>query len=200
MYPGASNNTELVPDTLLHRTSRCTADGLLPNDAERCHRRVAGRPTGGRTTTRWPAELHTAAATTMATRLLFDGHSIQLRTALVVRRPNCPTLNLGTARRQQSCAPAHDATASCCRCWPRHQALQPCHRRPFQGRLHHPPLRPARHKRCACGADGNVPAHCYMDEALDPRQAYDPALAAQVQPAPLIERPAGCDMITWRPA
>jgi N-formylglutamate deformylase len=37
---------------------------------------------------------------------------------------------------------------------------------------------------------------CYMDEALDPRQAYDDAAAAEV--APLVERML-TTMLGWRP-
>ena len=76
--------------------------------------------------------------------VLWDGHSIQAEVPWLFEG-RLPDLNLGTAG-GASCAPT--LRAALMAVLAAQIALQPRHRRPLQGRLHHAPLRPARASAC----------------------------------------------------
>ena len=136
MYPGA-NNTELVPDALLQRRCRSTAKAASPDAREIARRRetywrpyhdaLARRARAPARRARPRDAAGTATASKAEVPWLFEGR--------------LPDLNLGTAG-GASCAPA--LRAALMAVLARAATLQPRHRRPLQGRLHHAPLRPAR--------------------------------------------------------
>jgi N-formylglutamate deformylase len=185
LYPGASGGTGLVP-TRFFTDDPLYRDGAEPDAAAIAARREAyWRP------------YHEAIAAELARlraehgrALLFDGHSIRSELPWLFEG-ELPALNLGTAD-GTSCAPA------------------------IAGRLGMLLAGQARFSHVVNGRfkGGYITRHygqpehsqhavqlemcqrCYMDEALDPRHAYDEAAAAQV--APLIQQMLQ-EMLACRP-
>lgn len=180
MYPGA-NNTELCP-TRFFTGEPLYREGQAPDDAE-VQRRVH---------TYWrpyhdalSAEL-TRLQAQHGHALLFDGHSIQAELPWLFDG-RLPDLNLGTAS-GASCAPA----------------LREAFTQVLAGHGAHSHVIDGRFKGGYITRHYGRPAqgwhavqmemgwHCYMQ----PPHAYDPALAAQVQP---LLRGLMQAMLAWRP-
>ena len=106
-----------VPDALLHRRA---AVPRRHGAGRRRESRAAARPTGARTTTRSQAELD-RLRDAHGHAVLFDGHSIQSRAALAVRRPAArpqprhrrrrELRAVAARRRWPACSPRRTATA-----------------------------------------------------------------------------------------
>jgi N-formylglutamate deformylase len=185
LYPGAAGGTGLVP-TRFFTDDPLYRDGAEPDAASLAARREAyWRP------------YHEALAAELARlreqhghALLFDGHSIRSELPWLFEG-ELPALNLGTAD-GAACAPAITERLA---------AL-------LAGQTQFSHVVNGRFKGGYITRHYGQPAHdvhavqlemcqrCYMDEALDPRQAYDDAAAAEV--APLVERML-TTMLAWRP-
>ncbi|MFG6487552.1 N-formylglutamate deformylase [Roseateles sp. BYS78W] len=185
LYPGASGGTGLVP-TRFFTSEPLYRDGAEPDAADIASRRR----------TYWQP-YHDALAAELARlraehghALLFDGHSIRSELPWLFEG-RLPALNLGTAD-GASCAPAITERLGALLAGQARFShvvngrfkggyITRHHGRPGQG-IHAVQL-----EMCQ---------RCYMDEAQDPRHAYDEAAAAAV--APLIERMLE-EMLACRP-
>jgi len=175
LYPGASGGTGLVP-TRFFTDDPLYRDGAEPDAAAVAARRYAyWRP------------YHNALAAELerlhaehGRALLFDGHSIRSELPWLFEG-ELPALNLGTAD-GASCAPAITEKLSAL------LAGQARFGHVVNGRFKGGYI--TRHYgRPGQGVHAvqlEMCQRCYMDEALDPREAYDEAAAARV--APLIEQ------------
>ena len=169
MYAG-SNNTELCP-TRFFTGEPLYRDGQAPDDAEIARRvgdLLAALP-------RRPARRAGAAEGRARPRRAVRRAQHQERAALVVRR-HAAAHEPGHRRRQQLRAVAARRAGRGVR---RAGPLQPCRRRPLQGRPHHAPLRPPR-------SDGvhavqlEMCWRAYMDET--PPYRWHDERAAEVTP------------------
>lgn len=185
LYPGAAGGTGLVP-TRFFTDDPLYAAGAEPDAVEVAARRQA-----------YWQPYHDALAAELARlraahghALLFDGHSIRSELPWLFEG-QLPALNLGTAD-GASCAPALTERLGAL------LAGQTQFSQVVNGRFKGGYI--TRHY----GQPGQgvhavqleMCQRCYMDEALDPRHAYDEAAAAQV--APLIERMLK-EMLAWQP-
>jgi N-formylglutamate deformylase len=175
LYPGASGGTGLVP-TRFFSSEPLYRDGAEPDAAAIAERRDAyWRP------------YHDALAAELqrlhaehGRALLFDGHSIRSELPWLFEG-QLPALNLGTAD-GASCDPAITRRLGAV------LAAQTAYSQVVNGRFKGGYI--TRHY----GQPGQgvhavqleMCQRCYMDEARDPREAYDEAAAARV--APLIEQ------------
>ena len=185
LYPGAAGGTGLVP-TRFFTDDPLYVDGAEPDAAE-----IAGRREG------YWQPYHEALAAELARlraehgqALLFDGHSIRSELPWLFDG-TLPALNLGTAD-GASCAPAITERLG---------AL-------LAGQARFSQVVNGRFKGGYITRHYGQPQHgvhavqlemcqrCYMDEAADPRSAYDEAAAAEV--APLIEQMLKA-MLAWQP-
>ncbi len=185
LYPGATGGTGLVP-THFFTSEPLYRDGAEPTPAEVSERRHAY----------WlpyhqalETELHHLRAR-HGWALLFDGHSIRSELPWLFEG-QLPALNLGTAD-GASCAPAITGALGGL------LAGQDGFSKVVNGRFKGGYI--TRHYgRPGTGVHAvqlEMCQRCYMDEAADPRGAYDEARAAQV--APLIEQMLNT-MLEWRP-
>jgi N-formylglutamate deformylase len=185
LYPGASGGTGLVP-TRFFTDDPLYLDGAEPDAAAIAARREAY----------WRPYHDALAAELVRLRaehghaLLFDGHSIRSELPWLFEG-ELPALNLGTAD-GAACAPAIAAGLAAL------LAGQTKFSHVVDGRFKGGYItrhygRPAQDVHAV---QLEMCQRCYMDEALDPRQAYDEAAAAEV--APLIERMLST-MLAWRP-
>jgi len=175
LYPGASGGTGLVP-TRFFTDDPLYVDGAEPDAAAIAVRRQAY----------WQPYHDALAAELQRLRaehghaLLFDGHSIRSELPWLFEG-TLPALNLGTAD-GASCAPAITERLGAL------LAGQAQFSHVVNGRFKGGYI--TRHYgQPALGQHAvqlEMCQRCYMDEALDPRQAYNDAAAAEV--APLIER------------
>jgi N-formylglutamate deformylase len=185
LYPGASGGTGLVP-TRFFTDDPLYLEGAEPDAAGIAARREAY----------WQPYHDALAAELQRLRaahghaLLFDGHSIRSELPWLFEG-ELPALNLGTAD-GASCAPAITERLGAL------LAGQAAYSHVVNGRFKGGYI--TRHY----GQPGQgvhavqleMCQRCYMDEALDPRGAYDEAAAAQV--APLIEQLLKA-MLAWQP-
>ena len=184
LYPGASGGTGLVP-TRFFTDDPLYRDGAEPDAATVAARREA-----------YWQPYHDALAAELARlraehghALLFDGHSIRSELPWLFEG-ELPALNLGTAD-GKSCAPAITERLSAL------LAGQGRFSQVVNGRFKGGYI--TRHY----GQPGQgvhavqleTCQRCYMDEALDPRHAYDEAAAAEV--APLIALMLQ-EMLAWQ--
>lgn len=183
LYPGASGGTGLVP-TRFFTDDPLYRDGTEPDAAAIAARREAyWRP------------YHEALAAELARlraahghALLFDGHSIRSELPWLFEG-ELPALNLGTAD-GAACTPA--LTARLGELLAGQQRFSHVVNGRFKGGYI------TRHYgRPAEGVQAvqlEMAQRCYMDEALDPRRAYDEAAAAAVAPllAQLLEGMLAC--------
>jgi N-formylglutamate deformylase len=185
LYPGASGGTGLVP------TRFFTDDPLYREGAEPDAAAIAARREA------YWQPYHDALAAELARlraehghALLFDGHSIRSELPWLFEG-ELPALNLGTAD-GTACAPALTERLSAL------LAGQDRYSQVVNGRFKGGYI--TRHY----GQPGQgvhavqleMCQRCYMDEALDPRHAYDEAAAAGVSPliALMLQ-----EMLAWRP-
>ena len=185
LYPGAAGGTGLVP-TRFFTNEPLYRDGAEPDAVEIAARREAY----------WRPYHEALAAELERLRaehghaLLFDGHSIRSELPWLFDG-TLPALNLGTAD-GASCAPALTAGLATL------LAGQPAFSQVANGRFKGGYIT-RHHGRPGDGVHAvqlEMCQRCYMDEAADPREAYDEARAAQV--APLIEQMLK-EMLAWRP-
>lgn len=185
LYPGAAGGTGLVP-TRFFTDDPLYVDGAEPDAAGIAARREA-----------YWQPYHQALAAELARlrelhghALLFDGHSIRSELPWLFEG-ELPALNLGTAD-GASCAPIITERLGAL------LAGQQRFSQVINGRFKGGYI--TRHYGQPQGGVHAVQLEmcqrCYMDEALDPRSAYDEAGAAQV--APLIEQMLK-EMLAWRP-
>ncbi|MFG6459626.1 N-formylglutamate deformylase [Roseateles sp. BYS96W] len=185
LYPGASGGTGLVP-TRFFSDEPLYRDGAEPDAAA----------IGARREAYWQP-YHDALRGELARlrdehghALLFDGHSIRSELPWLFDG-ELPALNLGTAD-GASCAPAITERLGGL------LAGQSRYSQVVNGRFKGGYI--TRHygqpERGQHAVQLEMCQRCYMDEAQDPRTAYDEAAAAQV--APLIERLL-TEMLAWRP-
>ncbi|PTT88285.1 N-formylglutamate deformylase [Pelomonas sp. HMWF004] len=175
LYPGAAGGTGLVP-THFFTSEPLYCDGAAPDSAEIAARREAcWRPYHDALA----AELQRLRAV-HGHALLFDGHSIRSELPWLFEG-KLPALNLGTAD-GASCAPAITTRLG------QVLAAQSAYSHVVNGRFKGGYI--TRHYGQPAGGVHAVQLEmcqrCYMDEAADPRAAYDEARAAQV--APLLEQ------------
>jgi N-formylglutamate deformylase len=185
LYPGASGGTGLVP-TRFFTSEPLYVDGAAPDAVEVAARRQA-----------YWQPYHDALAAELARlraehghALLFDGHSIRSELPWLFEG-ELPALNLGTAD-GTSCAPAIAERLGAL------LAGQAQFSHVVDGRFKGGYI--TRHYgQPGLGVHAvqlEMCQRCYMDEALDPRRAYDEVAAAQV--APLIEQMLQ-EMLACRP-
>ena len=185
LYPGAAGGTGLVP-TRFFTDEPLYPPGQAPDAAAIAARRDAF----------WwpyPEPLDEELARLRAEHghaLLFDGHSIRSELPWLFDG-ELPALNLGTAD-GASCAPALTQRLGAV------LAGQTRYSQVVNGRFKGGYItrhygQPARGQHAV---QLEMCQRCYMDEAREPRGAYDEAAAAQV--APLIERLL-TEMLAWRP-
>lgn len=175
LYPSAAGGTGLVP-THFFTSEPLYRDGAAPDAAEIAARREAcWRP------------YHEALAAELdrlraahGRALLFDGHSIRSELPWLFDG-ELPALNLGTAD-GASCAPAITEALGALLAG-QAQFSQVVNGRFKGGYITRHYGQPGRGVHAV---QLEMCQRCYMDEAIDPRSAYDEARAAQV--APLIER------------
>jgi N-formylglutamate deformylase len=184
LYPGASGGTGLVP-TRFFTDDPLYTDGAGPDAAAVAARREA-----------YWQPYHDALAAELARlraehghALLFDGHSIRSELPWLFEG-ELPALNLGTAD-GAACAPAlRERLAAVL-------AGQSAYSQVVDGRFKGGYI--TRHYgRPGEGVHAvqlEMCQRCYMDEARDPREAYDEAAAAAV--APLIQRMLE-EMLAWQ--
>ncbi|MDR7331193.1 N-formylglutamate deformylase [Roseateles asaccharophilus] len=185
LYPGASGGTGLVP-THFFTSDPLYRDGAEPDAVDIAVRREAyWRP------------YHDALAAELARlraehgrALLFDGHSIRSELPWLFEG-ELPALNLGTAD-GASCAPAITRRLGAV------LAGQSAYSQVVNGRFKGGYItrhygRPSQGQHAV---QLEMCQRCYMDEALDPRTAYDEAGAAAV--APLIAKLLQ-EMLAWQP-
>jgi N-formylglutamate deformylase len=185
LYPGAAGGTGLVP-TRFFTDDPLYRDGAEPDAASLAARREAyWRP------------YHEALAAELARlreqhghALLFDGHSIRSELPWLFEG-ELPALNLGTAD-GAACAPAITERLAALLAG-QTQFSHVVNGRFKGGYITRHYGQPARDVHAV---QLEMCQRCYMDEALDPRQAYDDAAAAEV--APLVERML-TTMLGWRP-
>ncbi|RZJ11985.1 MAG: N-formylglutamate deformylase [Rubrivivax sp.] len=185
LYPGASGGTGLVP-TRFFTNDPLYRDGAEPDAADVKARRA----------TYWQPYHDALAAELLRLRdehghaLLFDGHSIRSELPWLFEG-ELPALNLGTAD-GAACAPAITERLSGL------LSNQAQFSHVVNGRFKGGYI--TRHYgRPAEGWHAvqlEMCQRCYMDEALDPRRAYDEAAADDV--APLIEQMLR-EMLAWEP-
>jgi N-formylglutamate deformylase len=185
LYPGTAGGTGLVP-TRFFTNDPLYRDGAEPDAADVAVRRE----------TYW-RPYHDALASELARlraahghALLFDGHSIRSELPWLFEG-ELPALNLGTAD-GASCAPAITERLGVL------LAAQSTYSQVVNGRFKGGYItrhygRPAQGQHAV---QLEMCQRCYMDEALDPRHAYDEADAAAV--APLIEKMLE-EMLAWQP-
>lgn len=185
LYPGASGGTGLVP-TRFFTNESLYRDGAAPDAIEVAARREA-----------YWQPYHDALAAELARllaehghALLFDGHSIRSELPWLFEG-RLPALNLGTAD-GASCEPAITARLAA------RLAGQAMFSHVVNGRFkggyitrHY-----GRPRHGVHAVQLEMCQRCYMDEAADPRGAYDEPGAASV--APLIEQMLR-EMLAWRP-
>jgi len=185
LYPGASGGTGLLP-TRFFTSEPLYCDGAEPDAAETAARREAyWRPYHEALA----AELHRLRAE-HGRALLFDGHSIRSELPWLFDG-ELPALNLGTAD-GASCAPAITERLGAL------LAGQARFSQVVNGRFKGGYIT-RHHGRPGEGLHAvqlEMCQRCYMDEAADPREAWDEARAAEV--APLIEQLLQ-EMLAWRP-
>lgn len=185
LYPGASGGTGLLP-TRFFTSEPLYRDGAEPDAAETAARREAyWRPYHEALA----AELHRLRAE-HGRALLFDGHSIRSELPWLFDG-ELPALNLGTAD-GASCAPAITGRLGAL------LAGQARFSQVVNGRFKGGYIT-RHHGRPGEGLHAvqlEMCQRCYMDEAADPREAWDEARAAEV--APLIEHLLQ-EMLAWRP-
>ena len=175
LYPGAAGGTGLVP-THFFTSEPLYRDGAAPDAAEVAARREAcWRPYHEALA----AELERLRAA-HGRALLFDGHSIRSELPWLFDG-ELPALNLGTAD-GASCAPAITEGLGALLAG-QAQFSQVVNGRFKGGYITRHYGQPGRGVHAV---QLEMCQRCYMDEAADPRSAYDEARAAQV--APLIER------------
>jgi N-formylglutamate deformylase len=185
LYPGAAGGTGLVP-TRFFTDEPLYRDGAEPDAAAIRARREAY----------WQPYHNALRAELVRLRaehghaLLFDGHSIRSELPWLFDG-ELPALNLGTAD-GASCAPALTQRLGAV------LAGQTRYSQVVNGRFKGGYItrhygQPARGQHAV---QLEMCQRCYMDEAREPRGAYDEAAAAQV--APLIERKL-TEMLAWRP-
>ncbi|MFT7723262.1 MAG: N-formylglutamate deformylase [Roseateles sp.] len=175
LYPGARGGTGLVP-TRFFTDEPLYRDGAEPDAADVAARREAcWRPYHDALAAEL-ARLHAAHGRA----LLFDGHSIRSELPWLFDG-QLPALNLGTAD-GAACTPALAARLGAV------LAGQQRYSQVVDGRFkggyitrHY-----GRPQQGVQAVQLEMCQRCYMDEAADPRQAYDEAAAAAV--APLVER------------
>jgi N-formylglutamate deformylase len=185
LYPGAAGGTGLVP-TRFFTDDPLYRDGAEPDAASLAARREAyWRP------------YHEALAAELARlreqhghALLFDGHSIRSELPWLFEG-ELPALNLGTAD-GAACAPAITERLAALLAG-QTQFSHVVNGRFKGGYITRHYGQPAKDVHAV---QLEMCQRCYMDEALDPRQAYDDAAAAEV--APLVERML-TTMLGWRP-
>ena len=184
MYPGA-NNTELVPDALLHRRSALSR-GPRARRAEIERRRDA-----------YWQPYHDALAAELARLRAAHGHACS--SMATASSPSCRGCSGAAARPQPRHGRRRELRAGAAR---RAAArargaveLQPRHRRPLQGRLHHAPLRSAGRGRPR-GAARDGAGDCYMDETPPPAGLAGRPGGRRVQP---LLRVLLQTMLDWRP-
>jgi N-formylglutamate deformylase len=185
LYPGAAGGTGLVP-TRFFTDDPLYRDGAEPDAASLAARREAyWRP------------YHEALAAELARlreqhghALLFDGHSIRSELPWLFEG-ELPALNLGTAD-GAACAPAITERLAALLAG-QTQFSHVVNGRFKGGYITRHYGQPAKDVHAV---QLEMCQRCYMDEALDPRQAYDDAAAAEV--APLVERML-TTMLAWRP-
>jgi N-formylglutamate deformylase len=174
LYPGAAGGTGLVP-THFFTSEPLYRDGAAPDAAEVAARREAcWRPYHEALA----AELERLRAA-HGRALLFDGHSIRSELPWLFDG-ELPALNLGTAD-GASCAPAITEGLGALLAG-QAQFSQVVNGRFKGGYITRHYGQPGRGVHAV---QLEMCQRCYMDEAADPRSAYDEARAAQV--APLIE-------------
>ena len=174
LYPGAAGGTGLVP-TRFFTNDPLYRDGAEPDAADIATRREAyWRPYHDAL----QAELERLRAE-HGHALLFEGHSIRSELPWLFEG-QLPALNLGTAD-GASCAPAITQGLGM------HLAGQAEHSHVVNGRFKggHITRHYGRPAEGWHAVQLEMCQRCYMDEAADPRTAYDEARAAQV--APLLE-------------
>ncbi|MBW8846615.1 MAG: N-formylglutamate deformylase [Burkholderiales bacterium] len=185
LYPGAAGGTGLVP-TRFFTNEPLYRDGAEPDAVEIAARREAY----------WRPYHEALAAELERLRaehghaLLFDGHSIRSELPWLFDGM-LPALNLGTAD-GASCAPALTAGLAAL------LAGQPAFSQVANGRFKGGYIT-RHHGRPGDGVHAvqlEMCQRCYMDEAIDPREAYDEARAAEV--ALLIEQLLK-EMLAWQP-
>lgn len=175
LYPGAAGGTGLVP-THFFSSETLYRDGAAPDAAEVAARREAcWRPYHEALA----AELERLRAA-HGRALLFDGHSIRSELPWLFDG-ELPALNLGTAD-GAACAPAITEGLGALLAG-QTQFSQVVNGRFKGGYITRHYGQPGRGVHAV---QLEMCQRCYMDEAADPRSAYDEARAAQV--APLIER------------
>lgn len=175
LYPGAAGGTGLVP-THFFSSEPLYRDGAAPDAAEVAARREAcWRPYHEALA----AELERLRAA-HGRALLFDGHSIRSELPWLFDG-ELPALNLGTAD-GAACAPAITEGLGALLAG-QTQFSQVVNGRFKGGYITRHYGQPGRGVHAV---QLEMCQRCYMDEAADPRSAYDEARAAQV--APLIER------------
>jgi N-formylglutamate deformylase len=185
LYPGAAGGTGLVP-TRFFTDDPLYAAGAEPDAVEVAARRQA-----------YWQPYHDALAAELARlraahghALLFDGHSIRSELPWLFEG-QLPALNLGTAD-GASCAPALTERLGALLAG-QTQFSQVVNGRFKGGYITRHYGRP---RQGVHAVQLEMCQRCYMDEALDPRHAYDEAAATQV--APLIERMLK-EMLAWQP-
>lgn len=185
LYPGAAGGTGLVP-TRFFTSEPLYRDGAEPDAAEVARRRE----------TYW-RPYHDALAAELARlraahghALLFDGHSIRSELPWLFDG-RLPALNLGTAD-GAACSP--ETTGRLAALLAGQQAYSHVVNGRFKGgyitRHYGQPAQGVQ------AVQLEMCQRCYMDEARDPRQAYDEQAAARV--APLIGQLLQ-EMLTCRP-
>lgn len=175
LYPGAAGGTGLVP-THFFSSEPLYRDGAAPDAAEVAARREAcWRPYHEALA----AELERLRAA-HGRALLFDGHSIRSELPCLFDG-ELPALNLGTAD-GAACAPSITEGLGALLAG-QTQFSQVVNGRFKGGYITRHYGQPGRGVHAV---QLEMCQRCYMDEADDPRSAYDEARAAQV--APLIER------------
>lgn len=175
LYPGEAGGTGLVP-THFFSSEPLYRDGAAPDAAEVAARREAcWRPYHEALA----AELERLRAA-HGRALLFDGHSIRSELPWLFDG-ELPALNLGTAD-GAACAPAITEGLGALLAG-QTQFSQVVNGRFKGGYITRHYGQPGRGVHAV---QLEMCQRCYMDEAADPRSAYDEARAAQV--APLIER------------
>ncbi len=185
LYPGATGSTGLVP-TRFFTNDPLYLEGQEPDAADVDARREAY----------WRPYHAALAAELQALRaehgyaLLFDGHSIRSELPWLFEG-ELPALNLGTAD-GGSCAPGIRAAVAA------RLAGQQRFSQVVDGRFKGGYI--TRHygqpTQGVHAVQLEMCQRCYMDEALDPRHAYDEAAAAEV--APVIEGMLK-EMLAWHP-